>query len=524
MLFEVVGASRVVIDHIRHVLPTSKRAPLPVSQPACMAPSTSLLLDQRGFVRACASNHTLVLGSIVHQGLRALWDGPVAARLRDALAQGDMSLGCGGCAWQVSVGGEPTAFARQFDHLKPTRDALSWPTQIEFALGNTCNLACVMCNGEQSSTIRSRRERLPPQPQVYGEPFFAELAAFLPHLSSARFLGGEPFLVRAHHRVWDDMISIAPHVSCHVTTNGTIWNATVERVLEGLDVSLAVSLDGIRPATVEAIRVGADLRTILRNLDRFTEYTRARGTHLGLTFCLMRTNWQEFDEFLCFADDRDLDVYVNSVAAPGSLSLYRLSEPELAVVVVELERRDRKVRATVGRNLRVWEDQLGRLRSHLAMMRRREDEDPLWPMLHGISRAHGELAVDVPAIRDEALREAAEWADNGTVLLIDINPWGTVTAAESTTGGGPTYLASDLNPVGMGVEQLIELLESMYGRVVDLRRSERADGTVEHLRTYEDHDVRVEVRSVVGVWQQARGGEDGSWQVIAARPAGRSAR
>ena len=59
------------------------------------------------------------------------------------------------------------------------------------------------------------------------------------------------------------------------------WNDRVERVLEHLPTSFAISVDGLTPETIARVRVGADPQRVLANLDRFQAYTERRGTYLA---------------------------------------------------------------------------------------------------------------------------------------------------------------------------------------------------------------------------------------------------
>ena len=105
-----------------------------------------------------------------------------------------------------------------------------WPANLEFNLANTCNLECLMCRGELSSAIRARRDRLPPLPRVYNDTFFADLRKYLQRARCLQFLGGEPFLIQEHFRVWEMLIEDGLKPEVQITTNGTQWNARVERV------------------------------------------------------------------------------------------------------------------------------------------------------------------------------------------------------------------------------------------------------------------------------------------------------
>lgn len=328
---------------------------------ACYAPHTSMYLDPRGDVRACCQNVQHVLGNVTVTRLPEIWSGAPAEELRAALVDYDLSLGCRFCQWQIDDGNERGVFARDFDLLPLSAPEPTWPQRLEFALSNTCNLECVMCDGELSSMIRSRREHRPPLPRVYDDQFFEDLRPFLAHLSEARFLGGEPFLAAESFRVWDLMIEDGLRTPCRVTTNGTHWNKRVERVLDAFPVSIAVSLDGVSATTFEAIRVRASHDGVQANWKRFRDYTTARGTDLEISFCLMQENWSEFGDMLAFGDTWGARVNLNTVIHPDH-GLYQLPLDEFDVVLASLERRDRKLRRKLALNRDVWIGELARLR------------------------------------------------------------------------------------------------------------------------------------------------------------------
>lgn len=148
---------------------------------ACYAPTTSMYFDQFGKVRACCQNTAGLLGDVRSQSIREIWESAAADRLHGALARRDFSIGCGVCAWQRTELGF-SEFARGFDDLIVESHLPRWPLRMEFAMTNACNLQCVMCNGDWSSSIRAHREGRPALPEVYGDAFFAELAEFLSHL------------------------------------------------------------------------------------------------------------------------------------------------------------------------------------------------------------------------------------------------------------------------------------------------------------------------------------------------------
>lgn len=334
-------------------------------QSACYAPFTSMYLDPRGDVRACCQNVEHVLGNVARARLTDIWWGSSADALRDALRDYDLGLGCRFCQWQVDDGNYRGVFAKDFDWLPLASPAPTWPQRLEFAVSNTCNLECVMCDGELSSMIRSRREHLPPLPKVYDTAFFSDLESFLPHLSEARFLGGEPFLAAESFRIWGLMADADLHTPCRVTTNGTQWNPRIEGVLERFPTAIAVSIDGATRRTFESIRVRADHAKVMDNFARFRAYTLERGTDLEISFCLMTRNWHEFGDLLLFGDAWDARVNLNTVTH-RRYGLYQLPVDEFARVLDGLERRDKEMSSCLGLNRQVWDGELDRLRNWLA--------------------------------------------------------------------------------------------------------------------------------------------------------------
>lgn len=358
----------------------------------CYAPHASMYFDQFGKARACCQNSEVVLGDVTRQSIREMWGSADAERLRSALEAHDYSAGCSFCEWQVREGNEAILFSRGFDGLAPTTRRPTWPTQMEFSLTNTCNLACTMCNGDWSSTIRSKREARKPLPAAYGAAFFEQLAEFLPHLTSAKFLGGEPFLGSEPLRVMEMLAELPEPPKVTITTNGTIGTARVWRIIDRLRPSIVVSLDGASATTYESIRVGARFADVVANLDRFIDVLGADS--VSLTHCLMTTNWHEYHDLLRMAEDRDLAIFVNTVRFPGDQSLYHLEADELAPIVAALRRTAVDL---TGQRRDMWDGHLGALAHRLDVVSSSSHEQG---PVHGLPGAPLSEMVGLDASRD----------------------------------------------------------------------------------------------------------------------------
>lgn len=284
----------------------------------CYAPFVSLYFTSLGNVLACCKNESYILGNVSKDRLKDIWNGGKTQKLRQALSNYRYEAGCEFCEWQISEGNYRGAFPWLFENFEVGSSTPEWPQMIEFAGSNTCNFECIMCNGELSSSIRAHKDGLPPLPRFYSDQFFDDLREFLPHLKRAKFLGGEPFLASETLRIWDMIIEEKLRIPCHVTTNGSQYNAKVERILEYLPISLTLSIDGRSKETYEKVRLNSNYDETFRNLYRFRKYTRKKKTYFSIAFCLMRQNWHEFIDMLLFAEELECDLFVNTVIGPTS--------------------------------------------------------------------------------------------------------------------------------------------------------------------------------------------------------------
>lgn len=382
----------------------------------CYAPFVSLYFDQRGDVRVCCQNVQHVVGNITTQRIDDIWNGEKINALRDALVAYDFKLGCRFCEWQLTDGALKTSFMRQFDNWPAEATRPAFPKRMEFSVSNTCNLECIMCNGEWSSSIRARREKLPPIPKVYPDQFFTDLRKYLPHLQRAKFLGGEPFLAHESFRIWDMMIEDGLQTSCHVTTNGTQWNDKVERVLKALPIGISISMDGVSKETVESVRVNAKHEEVFANFQKFLGYCRQKKQYIGLTYCLMQQNWHEFGDYLLFADKNDVEVVVNTVIGPMHCSLHVLPPDKLGEIVEALERQNEVILPKLGRNKQCWIDQLARLKHRLETAWQQPNKYFI-PMIltEGSDKFPAVGPTQAPIAEEQARRVLTSWGNQSPI-------------------------------------------------------------------------------------------------------------
>lgn len=317
----------------------------------CHAPFVNLNFEQTGNVRACCYNIYDILGKWPNQTIREIWDGQQAKEIRSHIKQNDLGGGCATCAELIETGSYEGVHSKMYDlnvagkaasGISFIKNKLGWvnryPKVMEFELSNQCNLECVMCNGHFSSSIRKNREKLPPIISPYNDKFVDELEEFLPHLTDAKFLGGEPFMIDIYLKIWERIKKVNPKIRIHITTNGTFLNNRIKDLLESLNAGIILSLDSVVKETYEKIRVNSHFEKVMANLEYFSEYTKRKNTFVSIAVCPMLYNWKELPEMLRFCMDKNFTMYFNTVFYPAELSLRNQSPQALHGMITFLEK------------------------------------------------------------------------------------------------------------------------------------------------------------------------------------------
>jgi MoaA/NifB/PqqE/SkfB family radical SAM enzyme len=307
----------------------------------CHAPFQSINFAQGGIATACCYNREHVLGTYPENTIDEIWFGTKAEELREYIKLNNLGHGCKICAMQLQSENFAAVHARHYDfqsdhpiksifkksinYIKNKRYA-KYPRVIEFELSNTCNLECVMCNGYFSSSIRKNVEKLPPMKMAYDDSFVEQLADYIPHLTDAKFLGGEPFLIPIYYKIWNDIILLNPKCKVHITTNATILNDKAWNILNKLPANIIISVDSINEETFNNIRKGANWTDVNNNIKLLHSYTKKKGTDLNFSVCPMILNWEEMPEIIQHGINNNIYIYLNTVINPENLSLKYLEK------------------------------------------------------------------------------------------------------------------------------------------------------------------------------------------------------
>jgi len=331
----------------------------------CHAPFTSLNFEQNGQARVCCYNIRAPLGTWPAASVKEMWEGAQAVALRRSFLEGTTATGCDLCFDQLRDRNFGGALMLNFDRLSLTDDYRPElqphaPRVVEFELSNTCNLECIQCQAKWSSLIRRNRDRLPTLPMPYDERFVDQLEPYLPSLIEARFLGGEPMLIRLYHQIWERIRAVNPAIVLSITTNASVIPDRAFAVLSDLRAHICLSIDSLDPRNYARIRRNGSLDVVLANFERWRAYTQARGTGVSISVCPMTYNWRDLPAFLPFAERHDAPLWFNTVSRPWRASLASLQAAELDEVASYLA----SFESAVGeRNRGAWQGLVGQVRA-----------------------------------------------------------------------------------------------------------------------------------------------------------------
>jgi MoaA/NifB/PqqE/SkfB family radical SAM enzyme len=308
----------------------------------CHAPFTSINFEPNGSASVCCYSRRHVLGSYPADSIDDIWFGKKAEQLRSFMRRNALPGACDICLDQFTSRNFGGLRARLFDHLASQQypDVNGrfelYPRIMEFETSNICNLECTMCKGYYSSAIRKNREHLPPLENPYDDDFVRQLEQYIPHLTEAHFLGGEPFLIENYYRIWDRIVRSNPELAVTIVTNGTILNEKVKRAIEPLNATINISIDALDPANYERIRVNARFDRLMENFRFFRGYVERKRTSMTINVCPMQQNWRELPRFLEFCNDHGIGLFFNTLYYPEAQALSYLGPDELDEIITYL--------------------------------------------------------------------------------------------------------------------------------------------------------------------------------------------
>jgi len=299
----------------------------------CHAPFSNMYFNVHGDCAPCWLTF-IEPDSYTKKSIREIWFGEKYQSLRKNLLAYNLTDKCNVCLKNLQSGNYTSVLARAYDVNTPA----DYPSMLELELNNTCNLECVMCIGELSSSIRKNREKLPAIRSPYDEAFVEQLKEFIPHLKEIRFNGGEPFLIGIVFKIFEIIEQLNPSLKIVIATNGTVLNYKVKEWLNKLNIHINLSIDSLTPSIYEEIRVNAKFDRMIEHFTFYHQYCRANNRTMCIMVNPMRNNWHEMPDFVRFVNKHNINIWFNTIHRPVEWSIWALPSNELEKIYSTLSK------------------------------------------------------------------------------------------------------------------------------------------------------------------------------------------
>lgn len=299
----------------------------------CYAPFGSLFISYNGKVAPCYA--CKIRESMEHKSIEEIWNGPAFQSLRNDISNGIIPEACSFCRNHFMSKDYGSILANKYDHYLMSTSGM--PIIAELELSNQCNLECIMCSGTLSSSIRKNREHLPAVVNKLPDNFLEQFEPILKNLKSIELTGGDPLLIKTYYELLHLAESINPLIDVLITTNANTFTKETEDLLNRkMKLSFNVSVDSLNEDTYSKIRCNGSLKTALKNIDRFKEYTQKHNTSLGFLVCPLKYNWKELPDFVGFANKHGASLSYHVVFKPAEHALWSFSSVELEKILKHL--------------------------------------------------------------------------------------------------------------------------------------------------------------------------------------------
>jgi len=169
----------------------------------CYAPYKGMFFSKEGLVNPCCLNRNHIYGEIPRNTINEIWTGKKILELRQLLDNLDFPEGCSQCKNKILCGNFDAVKARHYDEVSLKK---KYPSMLEFELSNNCNLQCIMCSPEFSSSIKNEKGCNDFDNEFYDDFFVEQLEEYIPHLEKTEFLGGESFFIPLYFIIWIKII------------------------------------------------------------------------------------------------------------------------------------------------------------------------------------------------------------------------------------------------------------------------------------------------------------------------------
>jgi hypothetical protein len=288
----------------------------------CYAPWSNLEILPTGEILPCCKFESQSYSqtfNIQHHSIDDYRQSTMLSGIKQQFQAGEWPTGCDRCRIEEESNIESkrqldyTRWQHHYDNYDLDSDDL---LTVSLALGNTCNLKCIICGPAASSKwIKEYKD-------VYGiqvrniesvrKDLINNITDIAPKLVHIDMHGGEPMLssIEQHQNLLDHYIQTgqAKNISIHYTTNATIFPDAnwLDKWKNFAEIDLQLSIDGIG-SRYEYLRYPADWNLLDNHANRYLElHQQQLNIKLSVAHAVSAFNIFYIEEFVKWCQQKGL--------------------------------------------------------------------------------------------------------------------------------------------------------------------------------------------------------------------------
>jgi len=302
----------------------------------CYAPWSNLEILPTGEILPCCKFESKSYSqtfNIQHHSIDDYRQSAMLSEIKQQFQAGEWPTGCVRCRVEEESNIESK---RQLDYVRwqyyydnynlDHGDLLT----VSLAMGNTCNLKCIICGPAASSKwIKEYKDLYGIQVQnieSIRKDLINNITSIAPNLIHIDMHGGEPMLsnIEQHQALLDHYIHTeqAKNISIHYTTNATIFPEQnwLNRWEHFAEIDLQLSIDGVG-CRYEYLRYPADWDTLNSHVDRYIQLQQQKSNiKLSVAHAVSAFNVLYIEEFVTWCQQKGLPrPWMGKVHTPAFL-------------------------------------------------------------------------------------------------------------------------------------------------------------------------------------------------------------
>ena len=255
----------------------------------CPAPWTSVFLNPDGRVDSCciSSND---LGNVNKKSFTEIIAGDINFAVKQSVLNQTLPKGCSQCDTpNRSLRNE---FVKWFEHTPQALYASADNFQLKYLdlrWRNTCNLACIYCNSELSSSWAQELGHVHRINNTQLHSIQEYVIENVKDLEYVYLAGGEPLLIKENEAILEQLYKENPNCQLRVNTNlSTINNRIFELITKFDRVHWIVSGEGINDQ-YNYVRYGGVWAEFYDNLKELKKLTNRHTITFNSVYCALTT-------------------------------------------------------------------------------------------------------------------------------------------------------------------------------------------------------------------------------------------